>query len=83
MMNKLKHYIPLLGLFILGVIGFWLFPQNKTIQVILASAIALGYIFWGTIHHVIHKDISTEVLIEYFLIAIIGMTLMLSIILRS
>ena len=79
----MKHYSPLIGIFLAGIVGFWLFSYSKSFQLALAISMSLGYISWGIIHHYLHKDLAIEVVVEYVFFAILGFLLMYSIISRS
>jgi hypothetical protein len=81
--KDIYHYTPLLGIFIIGLFGFWLFSYNRQLQLALAASMSVAYVAWGVVHHNIHKDFSLEVLIEYVLIALLGFVVMLTILLRA
>ncbi len=86
-MNELtrhfNHYAPLLGIFIICFLGFWIFSYNRSFQIATAGATCIAYVVWGAVHHHLHKDLHLEVIIEYILFAIIGFLIMASLIGRS
>jgi hypothetical protein len=77
------HYFPLLGIFIAGIVGFSIFLYDKTFQIIIASAIAVAYVVWGVIHHLIKKDLYLSVVVEYMVVATLGLVILFSIIFRG
>lgn len=67
--KHLPHYLPLVGILLAGVFGFWAFSYNQFLQIAVVISAAISYISWGIIHHLLHGDLYLEVVIEYFLIA--------------
>ncbi|OGM19384.1 hypothetical protein A2686_04905 [Candidatus Woesebacteria bacterium RIFCSPHIGHO2_01_FULL_38_10] len=80
--KHLQHYLPLLGILSAGVFGFTVFSYDKIFQIILAISTACAYVSWGIIHHHIHKDLHLSVIIEYLVIAFLGLTIIYSVLLR-
>jgi hypothetical protein len=81
--KHIPHYISLFAIFFAGVLGFYLFSYDKSFQIGIAIALAASYVSWGIIHHVIHKDIYLSVILEYVSVAILGLVMILSLILRG
>ncbi|AKM82861.1 hypothetical protein A2422_02730 [Candidatus Woesebacteria bacterium RIFOXYC1_FULL_31_51] len=81
--KHIPHYISLFAIFFAGVLGFYLFSYDKSFQIGVAIALAGSYVSWGIIHHVIHKDIYLSVILEYVAVAILGLVMILSLILRG
>jgi len=77
--KHIPHYISLFA----RVLGFYLFSYDKSFQIGVAIALAGSYVSWGIIHHVIHKDIYLSVILEYVAVAILGLVMILSLILRG
>jgi len=74
------HYFPLIGIFLAGLLGFYLFSYDRAFQMIVAIAIATSYVVWGVVHHAIHKDLYLAVLIEYIAVAVLGLVVVFSLI---
>lgn len=74
------HYFSLVAIFAFGLTGFYFFRYDNFFQTGLVVAMAVAYISWGIIHHIIHKDIRLEIIIEYVAIAILGIITTLSLI---
>lgn len=71
--------MPLLGVLGFGFIGFFIFSYDKSFQIAVIIATALGYVSWGLIHHSIHKDLLPGVVWEYVSFAFLGLVLTLSV----
>jgi hypothetical protein len=70
----ITHYLPLIAVLTASLIGFVLFSYDKALQISLAIATGSAYFVWGLIHHYIHKDLSIEIVVEYLVICIFGVT---------
>jgi EamA domain-containing membrane protein RarD len=81
--GHIQHYLPLMGIFAVGFLGFALFPYDKVFQGVVTVAVAVSYVVWGIIHHHIHKDLHFSVFIEYISIAVLGLIVVFSLIFRA
>lgn len=81
--KHLPHYLSLIGIFVAGFIGFWYFGYDRLFQSAVAVAVAVAYVTWGIVHHAIHKDLYLSVVIEYLVVAILGLVLVFSLVIRS
>lgn len=77
------HYFSLIAIFVAGILGFYIFSYDKVFQIGIAVALGASYVSWGIIHHTIHKDIYLSVILEYIAVAILGVTVVISLILRG
>ena len=80
--KHLPHYISLIGIFIAGILGFYIYSYDRFFQIGIIIALASDYVSWGIIHHTIHKDICLTIMIEYITVAILGTVMALSLIYR-
>lgn len=80
--KHLPHYISLVGIFIAGFVGFYVFSYDRLFQIGIVFAIAFSYISWGIIHHIIHKDICFNIIMEYIGVSILGIVIAVSLIYR-
>ena len=80
LVKTLQHYSVLVGLFGAVIIAFLVFPHDKAFQVAILIAVAISYVVWGVVHHHIHKDLYVPVLIEYILVATLGLVIVFSLI---
>ena len=82
MAKHLPHYLPLLGIFAFGILAFILFSYDASFQLAVVVAIAVSYVIWGIIHHHLHRDLHPSVIVEYLIVAALGVVLISSLILR-
>ena len=73
-----QHYLPLLGIFVCGILGFYLFSYDKIFQAVILLATATSYVAWGIVHHHIHDDLHLTTVIEYLMYAVLGLTMVYS-----
>lgn len=81
--KHLPHYASLFGVIFLAIIGFYLFSWDRAFQVAILFGVAASYVCWGIVHHSIHKNLSLPIVIEYFVVAILGLSIVLSLIFQS
>lgn len=81
--KHLPHYIPLIGIFSAGVLAFFFFSYDKQFQIGVAISVAAGHLTWGIVHHMMHKDFSPEIVLEYLAVSILGLAAMVSVILQA
>lgn len=81
--KQLPHYLSLIGVFIAGIIGIYLFSYDKFFQMAIVIAVAASYVTWGIVHHWIHKDLYLSIVIEYLVVAVLGVILVFSLIFRA
>lgn len=81
--KHLPHYLTLFGILFAGFAGLILFSYDKNFQLSIAVASAAGYVAWGVTHHILHKDFQFEIFLEYLAVAILGLTIIFSLIIRS
>ncbi|QLG69606.1 MAG: hypothetical protein CH104c_0374 [Candidatus Woesebacteria bacterium] len=77
-LKHLPHYLGLLGILFLTVLGFWFFSYDRLFQAAVFVSAALSYIVWGVIHHKIHNDLYLQVVIEYVAVALLGLVVVFS-----
>lgn len=80
--KHLPHYLPLLGIFFAGFFAFWSFSYDRVFQVAITVSIAVSYVAWGVVHHLLHRDLNLAVLVEYIAVAALGAVVVLSLIFR-
>ncbi len=81
--KHLPHYLTLIGILFASFAGLILFSYDKYFQLSVAVAGACAYVAWGITHHILHKDYSFEVFLEYLAVAVLGLTLIFSLVARS
>lgn len=81
--HHIAHYLPLIVVLFAGILGFFVFTYDKAFQGVIVVAVAASYVSWGLVHHFIHGDLNISVVIEYLAIAILGVTLVFSVLFRA
>ncbi len=81
--KHLSHYVPLFGLLAAGFVAFWLFSYDRVFQIAVSISTALAYVLWGVVHHYIHRDLNLSVIVEYLVIASLGLVVIFSLIFRT
>lgn len=81
--KHLPHYLPLLGIFSVGTLAFFFFSYDKQFQIGVALSVAAAHIAWGIVHHLMHKDFSPEIVLEYLAVSILGLVAIVTVILHS
>jgi hypothetical protein len=81
--KHLPHFLSLFGILFASFVGLVLFSYDKNFQLSIAVAAAASYISWGVVHHILHKNFHFEIFLEYLAVAILGLTIIVSLIIRS
>ena len=81
--KHLPHYLSLIGILIVATLGFIFFLYDPLFQSGIAVAAAFAYVVWGLIHHFLHRDLTLSVVIEYALVAALGLVIFFSLIFRA
>jgi hypothetical protein len=72
-----KHWFYYLVLFIvlgIGLVVIAVSPNERDIQMGVVVLMALFYIVWAVIHHLIDHDMHAKVMLEYILIGMVGIS---------
>ena len=78
-----SHYFSLVGICLITVVGFFVFSYDKNFQFALITAFCVAYFVWGMVHHIIHRNLNLQIMIEYAVIASLGFVIGISVIYRS
>ncbi len=80
MTNQRKHtghYISLITILGLGFLGLILAAPNKKLQTEFLILISILYVIWGVIHHHQNHSLNSKIVVEYILIAALGIAALL------
>lgn len=74
-MQHLSDYSVLAAL--AGIYVLAIFRYQSTPKFILLATIifAIIYVIWGTVHHVRNKNFHGKIVLEYFLVALLGVAI--------
>lgn len=78
-----QQYLSLFGVFLAGLVGFNMFFYDLGMRMAIVIAMAAGYVSWGVVHHYTKGDLQLSIVAEYLVIAILGVTVVFSLLLRS
>lgn len=81
--KHISHYVSLIGILVVSFIGFYMFSYDRFFLAGIAVALSVSYTAWGIIHHLVHKDICINIVLEYVSVAILGLAMILSLIFRN
>ncbi|MBI3396981.1 hypothetical protein HY045_00735 [Candidatus Woesebacteria bacterium] len=81
--RHLPHYLTLFGVFGAGILAFVLFSYDKVFQFGVSIALSAAYVAWGVVHHYVHRDLHLAVVVEYLVVAILGLVIVFSLLFRS
>lgn len=81
--KHLSHYLTLVGILFAGFAGLIMFSYDNYFQLSVAVATSASYVAWGVVHHILHKDFYFEVFLEYLAVAILGLTVIFTLVIRS
>ncbi|MBI4098091.1 MAG: hypothetical protein HY426_03550 [Candidatus Levybacteria bacterium] len=70
--NHLMYYLFLTGALVGGLILVVTFSPNKSVQMLIVVGISFLYFLIGIMHHLINHDLVAKIVIEYVLIACLG-----------
>lgn len=77
------HYFSLVAIFAFGLTGFYFFRYDNFFQTGLVVAMAVAYISWGIIHHIIHGDICITIILEYLAVSVLGTVILYMMLFRA
>ncbi len=76
MKKHIFHYTILILILVLGFGFASSLKGNINYQLEILSLTALFYVLWGILHQALHHTFSFKVMIEYFAVGILGISLL-------
>lgn len=72
MKKHLGYYVSFL--LIVGASIFLVFQNmsDKNLILIFVSFFAASYVLWGILHHLVHHSVTLRIVIEYIVVALLG-----------
>lgn len=71
------YYLTFIFMELAGLLTVFYFAYDKTMRMIAIILMALFYLFWGILHHYTYHNITVKIVIEYILIALLGIVVVL------
>lgn len=66
------HYLALAAILVCGVAAILIFRFEKLLLNIAIYSLGTLYVLWGILHHHSTNQLRAKVVLEYFLVAILG-----------
>lgn len=73
--THILHYLALFLILGLGLLGFAVFSYNHNLQKLIILALAIFYIGWGIVHHLLEDNLNAKIVVEYTSLAALAVTL--------
>ena len=70
--DHLLYYVSLIGILVLGFILVYSSYPDKNRQMLIVIGMSISYTVLGIVHHLLNHDLATKIVIEYVLIAMLG-----------
>lgn len=74
--EHILYYVSLTAIFALGAFLIYSVSPNKQLQMLVFIAMAFFYVVWGVLHHFVNHEITSKIVVEYILIATLGVAIM-------
>ena len=71
------HYLSLVLILCVGFSALAFSYPNKRLEMLILLLIAFFYACWGIFHHAINHSLSTKIVVEYILVAALGIAALL------
>lgn len=78
-LRHVTHYLFLLVILIIGIFSMLILGKNVTSKITIIIFIGVSYFLWGIVHHLLEKDLHSEIIIEYFLFSVLGVASILGV----
>lgn len=72
--KHIVYYVSLFLIIALGVVLAFQMSYNPRIQMAIVALTAFWYVVWGIAHHIREHDISAKIVVEYVLMASLGIS---------
>ena len=67
-----EHFAVLALIFSIGLVGLMIFKSNAELQQLVVWAIIASYVLWGVVHHLLRNDLTSTIVLEYFLCGLLA-----------
>lgn len=75
--KHLTYYLSLGAILASGIFFASQAYYDKQLQMMIVVATAFVYVLWGILHHLMHHDLNSKIVVEYILISAFGMAVIL------
>jgi hypothetical protein len=70
--DHFAYYFLLITILTSGLLLIWALNPNRNLQMLCVIAVSIIYAVTGTVHHLINHDLVGKIVIEYVLVALLG-----------
>ncbi len=70
--DHLLYYLSLIGILTVGLLLIYNSSGDKNSQMIIVVGMSNAYLVFGVVHHLLNHDLVAKIVIEYVLIAMLG-----------
>jgi hypothetical protein len=67
-----EHYSVLAMILAVGILGIILFRMDLLVEQVVVWALSAMYVLWGITHHILRRDLTGFIVLEYLLIGLIA-----------
>lgn len=75
--KHLLYYVFMAFLLSIGVLLGFHTSYNRQLQLLVLVITSVAYVVWGIFHHFLEHDINRKIVIEYLLIAALGIAIVI------
>ncbi|MFH1186742.1 MAG: hypothetical protein V1697_01055 [Candidatus Levyibacteriota bacterium] len=75
--KHIGYYISLIAILTFAFYLIMLVSPDRQLQMSIFIIIAIFYVFWGIVHHLLNHDLTSKIVIEYTLVGALGMSIIL------
>lgn len=72
MRKHIAYYVSFLLIMGAGISAVFLSQGDKNLQLDFVLMLAGAYLIWGILHHFIHHSVTLRLVIEYIVVACLG-----------
>lgn len=69
----LGYYFYLSTILVIGILVTWKLSPNELLQMLTLVILSITYAASGIIHHLLNHDLVGKIVVEYILVALLGM----------
>lgn len=81
LLHRIPYYFPLISIFLVAIVGFIAFQFDRTFQMYIVVSVAVSYCLWGIVYHILHKNLTIEIVFEYIIVSVLGLAGVLTVLL--
>ncbi len=74
--KDLGYYLSLIAILGVGLASLFLTGPNLRLQILIIGITAFFYVLWGALHHFINHELTLKIMLEYVLIAALGLAVL-------